>query len=332
MVFVFTHDDMALHQERLSLAIEAGEIGTWDLDLTSNVLAWDARTKRMFGISPDVPCSMDDFYAGLHPDDVAATSAAFATALDPEVRAIYEVEYRTIGKEDGKVRWVAAKGKGIFNASGVCVRAIGTTIDVTGRKRDEEQQHLLTLELKHRMKNTIAMIQAIASQTLREGSDVAEMREKLMTRLAALASAQDLLTQTAWERARLRPVLESALRPHGAIERFSMQGPAIELSSRCALAMALATHELATNATKYGALRDGKGRVEVTWGVDARDFSFRWQEFDGPPVVPPTRSGFGSRMIEKALAGYFDGKATIDYPPQGVVFSLEAPVAALTAD
>jgi|UPI000832A5F4 PAS domain S-box-containing protein len=324
--------ELALSEERLALAIEAAEVGTWDLDLTTNVLRWDDRTRAMFGFSPGRPCSMDDFYAGLHPEDLQDTSVAFATALDPSVRAIYDVEYRTVGREDGKVRWVAAKGKGLFNEQGTCVRAIGTAIDITARKELEERQRLLTLELKHRMKNTIAMIQAIAAQSLRGGPAVDVARDKFTSRLDTLAKAQDLLTQTAWTKARLRPLLETALRPHGLTERFEMCGPDIELSSKCALAMALAAHELATNAVKYGALRHDDGRVVVTWQVTDDEFRFHWQEIDGPPVVPPSQKGFGSRMIEKALAGYFAGETKIEYRPHGVVFALNAPVGALSTE
>ena len=125
-------------EESLRLATEAAEVGTWDLDLTTNVLTWSNRTKAMFGISPNVTCSMADFYAGLHPEDREATSATFALALDPEHRATYDVEYRTIGKEDGVVRWVAAKGRGLFDDAGRCVRALGTAIDITARRLAEE--------------------------------------------------------------------------------------------------------------------------------------------------------------------------------------------------
>jgi PAS domain S-box-containing protein len=130
---------LELSQNSLHLATEMGEIGTWDLDLLTNELTWSARTKQMFGIRPDADVSMDDFYAGLHPDDLEATSRAFAAALDPESRATYDVEYRTVGKEDGVIRWVAARGRGIFDERGVCVRAIGTTLDITRRKAVQEE-------------------------------------------------------------------------------------------------------------------------------------------------------------------------------------------------
>ena len=136
-------EELATSQQSLHLATDAAEIGTWDLDLTTDTLTWPARTKAMFGISPDAPCGMADFYAGLHPDDREATSAAFASAVDPARRATYDVEYRTVGKEDGVVRWVAAKGRGIFDATGRCVRAVGTAIDITAGKAAAARQAFL---------------------------------------------------------------------------------------------------------------------------------------------------------------------------------------------
>lgn len=122
------------------------------------------------------------------------------------------------------------------------------------------------------------------------------------------------------------------MKAHGDLSRFSFQGPELELSSRTALAMALAVHELATNAIKYGALSQDTGQIAVTWLVTDGDFKFEWREGGGPVVAAPTQRGFGSRMIERALAGYFSGQAAIEYAPSGVVFRLECPVDALTED
>jgi PAS domain S-box-containing protein len=130
-------DRLRENEERLRLATENAEIGFWDVDLVQDVLIWPSRVKAMFGISPDVPVTMRDFYDGLHPEDAAATAEAFALAADPVRRGLYDVEYRTIGKEDGRVRWVAAKGRGLFDETGRCVRVIGTAIDVTARKVTE---------------------------------------------------------------------------------------------------------------------------------------------------------------------------------------------------
>ena len=133
---------LELSEQSLRLATEAAEIGTWDLDLAANVLTWSDRTKAMFGISPYAPCGRADYAAGLHPEDREATLAAFAAALDPAIRAAYDVEYRTIGREDGVVRWVASKGKGLFDR-GRCYRAVGTAIDITARKIAETRQAFL---------------------------------------------------------------------------------------------------------------------------------------------------------------------------------------------
>ena len=131
---------LGLSEESLRLAVDAADVGTWDLDMRTDVLVWTDRTRAMFGISPGVPCRMEDFYAGLHPEDREATSVAFATALDPARRATYDVEYRTVGKEDGVVRWVAARGRALFDAEGSCVRALGTAIDISARKFAESRQ------------------------------------------------------------------------------------------------------------------------------------------------------------------------------------------------
>jgi len=147
-------------EEQLRLATEAAEIGLWDVDTLTDTLFWPPRVKAMFGISPTVDVSLRDFYVGLHPDDREPTSAAFAAALDPARRALYDVEYRTIGKEDGVTRWIAAKGRGIFDANGQCIRVIGTAIDITARKRAESNLRELNETLERRV------LEALAEQRL----------------------------------------------------------------------------------------------------------------------------------------------------------------------
>lgn len=150
--------DAALRErsEQLRLATEAADVGLWDLDLVTDTLYWPPRVKAMFGISPDVRVTLADFYAGLHPDDLAPTSAAFARALDSQQRATYDVEYRTIGKEDGVVRWLAAKGRGVFDADGRCIRAIGTVIDISVRKTGEARLRDLNDTLERRVAEALA--------------------------------------------------------------------------------------------------------------------------------------------------------------------------------
>jgi len=142
-------------EEQLRFAIDAAEIGLWDVDVIADTLFWPPRVKAMFGISPDVPVSMQDYYDGLHPEDLEGTSAAYAAAANPKVRAVYDVEYRTIGKEDGIVRWVAAKGRGVFEGDR-CVRVIGTAIDITERKKIELALRELNETLEARVAEGLA--------------------------------------------------------------------------------------------------------------------------------------------------------------------------------
>lgn len=220
----------------------------------------------------------------------------------------------------------------IIGPQGKVESILSVSRDITAFKAIEERQSLLALELKHRMKNTIALIIAIANQTLKGSPEITAVKATFTARLETLSAAQDLLTQVAWSKATVGDLVRAALVPHAEAERFELMGPEVEFSSKCALAMALATHELATNAIKYGALRHPEGRIWVKWSIADGNFHFRWQEVDGPPVIAPTRVGFGSRMIEKALAGYFGGTAKIDYQERGVVFTLDAPVEALTSE
>ncbi|WP_145205910.1 PAS domain-containing protein [Sphingobium sp. B2] len=148
--------ELSMNEERLRLATQAAEVGFWDVDVIHDILIWPPIVKRMFGISADVPVSMLDFYEGLHPEDRPHTSAAFAAACEPEQRALYDVEYRTVGKEDGIIRWVAAKGRGIFDEMDRCLRVVGTAIDVTERKRKEAELYELNQHLERRVAEEVA--------------------------------------------------------------------------------------------------------------------------------------------------------------------------------
>ena len=205
------------------------------------------------------------------------------------------------------------------------------TRDFRDRKQAEEQQQLLNNELSHRLKNVLAVVQSVATQTLRQADDLPSANEALTARLAALGQATDVLTAKSWASADLRQVVERALTPHGGIgERIQVSGPAITLLPQVTLAFALALHELATNAAKYGALSTPQGQVDLSWSVttgsndDEPRFRLLWQEVGGPEVQPPSRRGFGSMMIERSLRSYFRGQAQLEYPPSGLKFTLDS--------
>ncbi|WP_300575598.1 HWE histidine kinase domain-containing protein [Phenylobacterium sp.] len=192
--------------------------------------------------------------------------------------------------------------------------------DVTDRVRAERQQKLLLDELNHRVKNTLATVQAIAAQTLRTTASPAAFRESFEARLLALSATHDLLTQSVWQGAPLEDVILMELRPHG-VERYQLEGPEVALSPAETLTLGLVFHELVTNAAKYGALSTSEGCVRVRWQVrdqDERRLELTWSEEGGPKVSPPTRQGFGSRLIERSLQGDIDGEARLDFDEGGL--------------
>ena len=201
--------------------------------------------------------------------------------------------------------------------------------DVTDRVLGDRQQKLLIDELNHRVKNTLATVQAIAGQTLRGAPDPASFHQAFEARLMALSATHNLLTATNWVSADLREVAQLEFRPF-APERYALSGPTVALAPARALALGMLFHELATNAAKYGALAGGHGRVEVTWRLRRQeggsDLENDWRERDGPPVSPPTRQGFGSRLIERSLRGHLEGEALLDYDAEGLRCRIRLPL------
>jgi PAS domain S-box-containing protein len=207
--------------------------------------------------------------------------------------------------------------------------------DVTVRKAQERQRELLINELNHRVKNTLAVVQSIAAKSLRDPRVPQGTREAFEGRLMALAAAHDLLTQESWEAARLRTVVEAALRPFDLGARLEVSGPDLRLRPQAAVSLTLGLHELATNAVKYGALSNKTGTVSVAWTLSKGDLPMLrlvWQERGGPEVTAPARSGFGSRLIQKGLAGELGGPVSLDFLPEGLVCTVEAPRASLEAE
>lgn len=203
------------------------------------------------------------------------------------------------------------------------------------RVRADERRAVLHHELNHRLKNTIAMVQAIAMQTLRGAPSVEAARDVLSARLIALSQAHDLLVDGGAERTPLSALLRSTAMLHGgdAPQRFRIEGADLEIGRKAALFLALMLHELATNAVKYGALSRPEGSVAITWTVrEGADFHLQWEESGGPPVAAPTRKGFGSRLIERGVAGAVEGQIALVYAATGLVCTLAAPLRGMLAD
>lgn len=198
------------------------------------------------------------------------------------------------------------------------------TKDITAQKEEDERKAQIMAEAAHRIKNTLAIVQAIVAQTLRSARSLEESRDAIMKRVGALAAAQDILTGAQGSAADIMSVVAGALAPHdGGNGRVSWEGPDHPLESPQAIGLSLALHELATNAAKYGALSGDAGRVDIKWRVDP-DGSFRldWTERDGPAVTTPSATGFGSRLIKRMIGPYFQGSTTLEFPPEGARFRL----------
>lgn len=200
---------------------------------------------------------------------------------------------------------------------------------VAATRDGEETRQLMTAELQHRIKNILAVVQAIAAQTFRGAVDPALM-DAFSGRIQTLTQAHDALTRNHWQPAPVARVVEQALAPHGVTTaRFQVEGPAMMLAAKQALALSLALHELATNAAKYGALSVEGGLVTIGWSLEgggAPRLVFTWREAGGPPVSQPTRKGFGTRLIQRSLAAEFSGTVDLDYRPEGLVCTIEAPL------
>jgi PAS domain S-box-containing protein len=232
--------------------------------------------------------------------------------------------------KDGSLYPVAFTASPIRDESS---RTVGTIIevrDISEEKRAQAHQRLLIDELNHRAKNLLAIIQGIALQTFKNVEGAETARAAFDGRLAALAEAHNLLTRRNWESAPLTQVVDGAIAPYQTTSsRFDVAGPELALPPKTAVSLALALHELATNAAKYGALSVPDGRVAVCWQVGEGRLLLAWRESGGPAVTAPATRGFGSRMLERGLAAELGGSVRIDFRPEGVVCTIEAPLAGL---
>jgi PAS domain S-box-containing protein len=308
------------------LAMTASQMGTWRYTLADNICVYDENAQRLYGLTEARFLHDDEgVKSKFHPDDLELMWSRVTKALDPHSDGRYDVEYR-VKQRDGGWRWLSAWGLVEFEGDGPARRPVaiaGASRDLTERKQAEELQRLLLNELNHRVKNTLATIQALTAQTLRAARDLPSAREALDRRIRSMAQAHDLLTLRAWTGANLTDVVMRALDAFSPAQ-VKMSGTAIDVSPKHALALSLALHELATNASKYGALSCPEGRVSVQWGVQEGMLHLDWQESGGPPVAPPTQRGFGSRLLEELVIRDLDGDTKLKYDVVGVRCSITA--------
>ena len=230
----------------------------------------------------------------------------------------------------GALRWWDTTVSPILE-DGRVIRVLATSRDVTGERLAESHRQLLVNELNHRVKNTLATVQSIANQSLRNAGVEPAVRDALEGRLMAIAATHNVLTDHNWSAASLRQIVDGSVTPYRArADQLTITGKDLQVSPKPAVVMALAFHELAINALKYGALSAPDGHVDVRWSVEPDDQLFiEWAERGGPPVRPPKRRGFGSRIVEMALPSELGGAVAVDYRTEGLHCSIRSPLAAL---
>jgi PAS domain S-box-containing protein len=253
-------------------------------------------------------------------------------AMITNTRQDEPIEYRII--RDGIEIWIRDKPFQLPSDTRNRVRVAGLARDVTQAKRADQQRDLMIGELNHRVKNTLALVQSLATQTGHTAVSLEEFEKAFTTRLHALAAAHDLLTDTNWEGTTLHHVIKTAVAPFTAREgittHIDIAGPTVWINSNTAITLALAFHELVTNAAKYGALSIDTGRVKISWMatpvVNPTEVDLSWRESGGPAVKPPARTGFGSMLLERVLAYEADGKVDLSFPTSGVEFNFKLPL------
>ena len=280
---------------------------------------------------------------GYDRDELLAQSFNFLLANPADRHALDEIEAAFAGKEDcADIRYRHKDGSTfcarifvspVRDEDGKIYEHFISLVDTTKHERAREHAAMLIDELNHRVKNTLATVQSIVIQAVRNSSDPQIVRESIETRLAALSRSHDLLGREKWDGAGLHDLVREALSPfsvtEGRAERFTIEGDNVRLSPKATLALGIAVNELATNAVKYGAFSNEAGTISITWTLDekpdGRWLRLQWREKGGPPVAPPTRKGFGSRVIEQGLAHELEGKVVLDYSAAGVVCTIDVP-------
>ena len=322
--------------ERYRLVTRATNDLIWDWDLVANHLLWNEALYTAYGYIPDnVGTTGEWWISRIHPDDRERVEQDIHAVIDGMANE-WSHEYRFL-RASGQYADVLDRSYMVRSPTGAPLRMIGAVLDITGRKRAEQQLRLLHRELGHRLKNVLTMAQAIATQTLRNAGSMEEARDTLAARLVTMGRAQDVLIAGTADGADILTVLKSALEPHGdpQMDRFRLRGPTgTAQPQRGSLPVLFWCMNWPPTLSSTGRSRCHREMFDLIWNLTTDDqepcLVLSWSEYGGPPVVAPSRKGFGTRLITRGLAGDVGGKVQIDYATTGVVCTLTAPLAELT--
>ncbi len=297
-----------------SLALAAGQMGSWEWDIAANLGSWDEGQYRIFGVEPkNFEISTDNIRNLLHSDDWEPLRQVVLRMAKGE--RTQQVEFR-VRRPNGELRWCTGTAAASVDAAGNVVRISGVTIDVTERKEAEERQVLLAREVDHRARNALAIIQSIIRLTRAKSVD--DYVATVEGRIKALALAHTLLSDSRWHGADLGTLVAEEFAPYRTGNKVQLEGPNVSLSPATAQGIALALHELATNAAKHGALSSLKGKVGLTWQLQSDILTLHWVESGGPPIKTPSSRSFGLKVIKASIEQQLGGQTTFDWNPKGL--------------
>jgi PAS domain S-box-containing protein len=302
-------------EDRRNLALAAGKMGSWDWDLVHDDCVWDEGQKQIFGVESSFQVTFASVRELIDRDDWKILRRALRQARQDA--GSHQVEFR-ICRPDGSVRWCLGTAAVSIDSANQISRISGVTIDITDRKEAEERQLLLAREVDHRAKNALAVVHAIVSLT--RADNIKQFVAAVEGRIQALARAHGLLSESRWRGADIAELIREELAPYRApnFDRVRISESNLSLEPSAAQALALALHELATNAAKYGALSLPSGRVQVDWELRGATLELRWTESGGPPVEQSAQGGFGIRVIKASVESQLGGTVEFDWHYDGL--------------
>lgn len=314
-------------EKRHALALDAANVASWLWDLSTGMVSGNETFYRMLGVKPAKPMRARKFFTSVHPADRKVTIGRLRDALASGK------EYDGLFRAAKSGRWLLGRGRvHEWDAEGRPTVFLGINVDVTDGQLASERTRLLLRELNHRVKNTLAMLQSLARQTLRQTSDPVEFMDAFAGRLQSLSEAHGLLSDHEWGVIHLKMLLQKQIMPY-AIDfdsQIEIHKDEVELGPDQAVGLGLVLHELATNARKYGALSVRSGKVVITARVVKEDdqnvLNMTWHEVGGPPVNPDGRRGFGSVLIERSLDKILGSSVHVEYLPKGVTAVIRMPL------
>jgi PAS domain S-box-containing protein len=310
-------------EQRRSLALAAGQMGSWEWDPLTGRFIWDDGQYRIFGVEPNhFDLTIENIRSLVHPDDWKHLQDAIKPGTPN--KPTYQSEFR-VCRPNGQLRWCIGTAVASVDSTDHVIRVSGVTIDITERKEAEERQALLAREVDHRARNALALVQSIVRLT--RADSISSYIAAVDGRIGALSRAHTLLAQSRWQGADLRKLVDEEVAPHRTAEseRISADGPEVSLDPRTAQTLALALHELSTNAAKYGALSVITGHVRLNWELQADHLLLRWRESGGPETRAPQSPGFGIRVISASIERQLEGEAQFEWLSEGLRCSMRVP-------